>query len=226
LQPLNSPQLPARRRWGNLAAAKRLIVGRIDEVTETKGLKMSRRSLLAEPAPVNAERYKTLAWVAHEICNRPALNIWFGKSQNPKRYYFRSAENRDRYIESQKLAADEAERSKIRRTAERDQSQAAMSAQLQVGTMLVNSWGYDQTNIDFYQIVRRTDRSVWIRPIGCRQVEGSEGFMCDKVMPARDSFKNDDPPIRKTIGPHGIAMDCGGCRITAINEQHYRSWYA
>ena len=32
------------------------------------------------------------------------------------------------------------------------------------GAILVNSWGYDQTNIDFYVIVKRTDngRGVWL----------------------------------------------------------------
>lgn len=31
---------------------------------------------------------------------------------------------------------------------------------LQVADILVGSWGYDQTNIDFYQVVTRTDKSV------------------------------------------------------------------
>jgi hypothetical protein len=35
----------------------------------------------------------------------------------------------------------------------------------QVGTILYSSWGYDQTNIDFYKIVKASGKSVWIVPM-------------------------------------------------------------
>ena len=36
----------------------------------------------------------------------------------------------------------------------------------EVGQILYSSWGYDQTNIDFYQIVRVSDKgTVWIQPM-------------------------------------------------------------
>ena len=36
----------------------------------------------------------------------------------------------------------------------------------EVGQILYSSWGYDQTNIDFYQIVRVSDKgTVWILPM-------------------------------------------------------------
>lgn len=36
----------------------------------------------------------------------------------------------------------------------------------EVGQILYSSWGYDQTNIDFYQIVRVSEKgSVWILPM-------------------------------------------------------------
>ena len=34
-----------------------------------------------------------------------------------------------------------------------------------VGDILYDSWGYDQTNIDYYEVVRTTKASVWIRSI-------------------------------------------------------------
>ena len=34
-----------------------------------------------------------------------------------------------------------------------------------VGTILYSSWGYDQTNIDFYKIVKASGKSVWIVPM-------------------------------------------------------------
>ena len=37
--------------------------------------------------------------------------------------------------------------------------------ELKVGTIMVSSWGYDQTNIDFYVVTRRTKATVDISPI-------------------------------------------------------------
>lgn len=34
-----------------------------------------------------------------------------------------------------------------------------------VGTILDCEWGWEQTNVDFYQVVRATAKSIWIRPI-------------------------------------------------------------
>jgi hypothetical protein len=50
-----------------------------------------------------------------------------------------------------------------------------------VGDILVCSWGYDQTNIDFYQVIRTTKASVEIVEIG-QYVEKTTGS-CDYVMP-------------------------------------------
>lgn len=55
------------------------------------------------------------------------------------------------------------------------------------GAIFEYSWGYDQTNIDYFQVVRRSGSTVWVRPIGKKSV-GGEGFMCDNVMPVKDAF--------------------------------------
>lgn len=36
---------------------------------------------------------------------------------------------------------------------------------VEVGTILVSSWGYDQTNIDFYKVVKMTEKMVWIQEV-------------------------------------------------------------
>lgn len=61
-----------------------------------------------------------------------------------------------------------------------------------VGDILYDSWGYDQTNIDFYQVTRTSPKSVWIRPIASEQVKGTEGFMSANVKPVKDKFIGDE----------------------------------
>ena len=57
-----------------------------------------------------------------------------------------------------------------------------------VGDILHHSWGYDQTNCDFYQVVEVKPASVILRKIGTKTVPGSEGFMSDSRLPEKDAF--------------------------------------
>jgi len=43
--------------------------------------------------------------------------------------------------------------------------------QPKVGDILYSSWGYDQTNIEFYKVVKVSDFSVWIQQVGTKIVE-------------------------------------------------------
>jgi hypothetical protein len=53
-----------------------------------------------------------------------------------------------------------------------------------INDILVSSWGYDQTNVDFYKVVNITSsgKSVTIQRINSSVVE--TGFMSGKSMPA------------------------------------------
>ena len=53
----------------------------------------------------------------------------------------------------------------------------------EVGQVLYSSWGYDQTNIDFYQVVRVSEKgTVWILPMK-RVVEKVLGWEQYSVVP-------------------------------------------
>ena len=56
-----------------------------------------------------------------------------------------------------------------------------------VGDVLVASWGYDQTNIDFYQVVRATKASVWLQPMS-QEIVKAGGFMSEYVVPKAPIF--------------------------------------
>ena len=67
-----------------------------------------------------------------------------------------------------------------------------MDRPLEVGDVYAASWGYDQTNIDFYQCVGITPsgKSVSVRKIGAALIEGgSRGW--DYVVPIKDYFIGD-----------------------------------
>ena len=76
---------------------------------------------------------------------------------------------------------------------------------LTVGAILYASWGYDQTNIDFYQVVEVVGKkSVKLRGISGKSIRQAAG--ADYVVASKDSFKDRDtfledgnPPTLKRV---------------------------
>jgi len=87
--------------------------------------------------------------------------------------------------------------------ATRRKERTAYQTTLEPGTVLMSMWGYDQTNIDYYQVVEVSPsrKTVKIRPIAQRSVEG-EQYMTGSCWPLADAFTG--PAMVKRIG-HG---DC------------------
>ncbi|WP_425543433.1 hypothetical protein, partial [Microbacterium aurantiacum] len=63
----------------------------------------------------------------------------------------------------------------------------AAPAPLTVGAILVSRWGYDQTNVDYYEVVSATPKTVTLRPIRSR-VTGDAGFMAEYVAPVPGEY--------------------------------------
>ena len=60
----------------------------------------------------------------------------------------------------------------------------------QVGDIIVNSWGYEQTNVEFYQVTRVLNMTIEVREILQKVEEGSyysHGMACN-VLPRKDDF--------------------------------------
>jgi hypothetical protein len=70
-----------------------------------------------------------------------------------------------------------------------------MTDPLKIGDILESSWGYDQTNVDFYQVVKSTASTVTLRKINAKTVAG-DGWT-GKVTPIKDDFDDAEPLRRK-----------------------------
>lgn len=120
---------------------------------------------------------------------------WWVFEENPKKRrfnkemrYFKTQPEAEAYAEvRRKQDADRAAVVAGRRS-KRMAARAAIVNRWKPGDLLVNSWGYDQTNIDYWQVVATTAKTVTIRRIGSKTIPGSEGFMQSDVLPAKDSF--------------------------------------
>jgi len=90
-----------------------------------------------------------------------------------------------------------------------------------IGDILVTSWGYDQTNVDAYQIIDIKRSTIKLRPIKTKVVENSSWF--DQVMPLKDSFINEDI-LTKRITARGISIQWHGSDLWDWKRSYYTSW--
>lgn len=51
-----------------------------------------------------------------------------------------------------------------------------VATKIEPGAILYSSWGYDQTNIDFYYVTRVTKSSCWIVPMSNAHHDNGPGF--------------------------------------------------
>jgi hypothetical protein len=115
--------------------------------------------------------------------------VFVGKQQKPLWHYrFRDAADRAKRIAGQfsTTAASEKQRTEYRE-ASRAKDKAAV---FKVGDVFRHSWGYEQTNVDYYQVVGVKGRYATVRQINSEGNE--EGFMSGKCVPVLGSFKGEE----------------------------------
>jgi hypothetical protein len=71
--------------------------------------------------------------------------------------------------------------SHLERKGKQRADKAAWINPLKVGDLLYTSWGYDQTNVEFYAVTRVSGKRVWIREIAGDSE--STGYMQEKCWP-------------------------------------------
>lgn len=95
----------------------------------------------------------------------------------------------------------------------------------QVGEIIVNSWGYDQTNVDYYEIVKTSSNFVWLRPIAGTVKE--TGFMCGESRPCPGQYTSTEVTQHKADARGWVNFEYGsGHRADKYGQPNYCSWYA
>ena len=88
----------------------------------------------------------------------------------------------------------EALRANATRREMRQAEKKAATHELRCGDIVYSSWGYEQTNVDFYQVVQVVSaKSVRVRRISRRTIE--TGFMCGITRALKDEFCPDAPML-------------------------------
>jgi len=96
---------------------------------------------------------------------------------------------------------------------------------LKVGDVITNSWGYDQTNVDCYQITRTSSNFVWLRPIATQLVpDEGVGPMSGRVVPIPNQFQDKPEKQHKASGEYVSFKYGSGSKWDG--RSLYCSWYA
>ena len=133
---------------------------------------------------------------------RPSAIAYIGKQGKKTWHYcFRNEEQRNVEIDKFFDGIAEREDFKLSRKVEK----TCFKHGYQVGDILYSSWGYDQTNTEFYQVIAKTEKTVTLRHIGANHVAGNDGFMCGSITADKDNFKGE--PFTRTVSPCGRMGD-------------------
>jgi hypothetical protein len=156
---------------------------------------MDRSFYIPRNREVKTEEHPELGLViyTYEQNGAPYGLAFAGKSNKPLwNYRFVNEEQRRRRIEETIDSRKSHQEYKEQLRKERQEYRHT----LKEGDILVSSWGYDQTNVDFYQVIAVGEKSVKIREIGSKTVKSAQG--ADYVVADKDAFKG--PPLLRRVG--------------------------
>lgn len=148
---------------------------------------------------------------------------FIGKQSKPAWHYsFRKSQHMFDKIKDQIASVQISEENKAKRKAERSKPHT-----LQVGDILYSSWGYEQTNVDFYKVKRLIGKSmVELIEVANKHVEGSgeSHGMADQVIALPEvelgaTFK------RKASASNYVAINNVYGASPWSGQPVYRSWY-
>lgn len=163
--------------------------------------------------------YHTLTVFLDDTGGYYRVKAYRGRATKPLAFYrYSTVAQRDNFIE--RLKADEDRREEIR------QARKSVPNSFQLGDILHYSWGYDQTQCEFYQVVGLTPRGIKIRRVEAMIMtgSGSSNGMSDRRMPVKDNFIGE--VLSKVVkSDDAVKMDCGYARKWD-GQAKYCSWYA
>ena len=98
-----------------------------------------------------------------------------------------------------------------------------------IGDIVYNSWGYEQTNIEFYQVISMTARTIKVKRTCSTEVEDSaysHGMACE-VVATKDAFVKDGKEYQLRVGKDGNLSNPESYYYFSKwdGRPKYKSWY-
>ena len=184
----------------------------------------------AKSCQVSHRRGLAVAYIYANAKGAPCAVAFIGKASKPAiQTAYATVEGRSRAIATLFSNLDAHEARKI------EQRKAGNAGHtLKVGDIITNSWGYDQTNVDWYRITRTSKNFVWLQPIaGC--TTDASGPMSGYSVPGANLESADPqdwklcdlpkPVLKRKAERANVSMKFGSGQLWD-GKAKYESWYA
>lgn len=169
-------------------------------------------------------------WTEEENGKTTYLSKGFaGKSSRPKFYYYFSyAEKRDENAKKFLELWDANAKAKATALAKSKAEKSAMDCRidLPIGTVMVSSWGWEQTNVDFFKVIAHISRTKFVvRPI-CSKVESRVSRMAAMVIPDPGSEHGEPMTVRLSAPDRFVRPDLTSKQWATkyCGSPAYKSW--
>lgn len=155
-----------------------------------------------------------VAFLGAEVQGRFHVKAYTGKALKGSYFAFRTDVARAKWVQEYLLAADARHASKAAAKTGRVAPKG-----IEEGAIFYASWGYDQTNIDFFQVVKVVGPwTIEVREI--RSIVEHTGDMTGTCVPDIDAFKGD--VTRKRLNASGRFND--GIRYSSLWDGMPKHW--
>ena len=149
-----------------------------------------------------------VAYIYTDKAGKPHARVFFGAQAKPViSYYYSNEAAREKSVR----AAFENRRAWIARRKERRDERTSWVPTYKVGDILHTCWGYEQTNVEYFQIVEIKGKYAILREIA--QERTATGIDQGRCVPLPGQFlepryAGDDrgKPIRRLMQKHGIKI--------------------
>ena len=186
---------------------------------------MLKREFYIKPGAMKvAPKGLPVEFYIYQAGNDYCAQCFVGRAQKPTWHYrFKSAEKREAKIRAQIDATKSNQERKAARKAEQNKPHG-----WEPGMILYASWGYDQTNIDFYEVIEVIGKTmIRMELIGSQRATDSGDYshgMAEEVVPNPDSRSGEI--YRAKVVSNGAKGKYGQRATPWSGQPVYCSWYA
>jgi hypothetical protein len=158
-----------------------------------------------------------------ETAGVPYAIGYSGKRNRPD-FHFRFRNEAQRAEHIQKFFDDKARIQDWRATQQAEATAKRKAGHgIQLGQVLYSSWGWEQTNIDYYEVVKVTPGSITVRQL--QQDTQEVGFMSGPTVPRLGQYRKGEPDIRSMFNGRGFRVKHGSLSPWD-GKPKTCSWYA
>ena len=172
--------------------------------------------------PKNATKvaHKASDAVAYVYANekgQPCARVFYGKQTKPLwSYRFRSEAERAKSISE----AFEARKARQEAMKARKADEKAWRHGFEPGDIFRSSWGYDQTNVDYYEVISVTEKMLTVCQIASAS-SSEEGFMTARCVPAPGEFKGKPFKVLAQAGSGKSGPKDGYFKVASYANAYY-----